>query len=72
MGLPCFSFLFICVFCASRENAEVHIKRVKAILPKNGKVAVMQITDKQFGMIELYHGQTEVESQAPPQQLELF
>ncbi|NHW60070.1 CRISPR-associated endonuclease Cas2, partial [Escherichia coli] len=40
--------------CPSRENAEVHIKRVKSILPKHGKVAIMSITDKQFGDIEIF------------------
>ncbi|MDG4945158.1 CRISPR-associated endonuclease Cas2 [Weeksellaceae bacterium KMM 9713] len=71
-GFGMFQFSIYTRFCASRENAQVHIKRVKSSLPKNGKVAVMQITDKQFGMIELYHGIKEVEAKPPPQQLELF
>ena len=33
---------------------------------------MMQITDKQFGMMELFHGQKEVEPEQPSQQLELF
>ena len=32
----------------------------------------MQITDKQFGMMELFHGQKEEPMQPPSQQLELF
>ena len=32
----------------------------------------MQITDKQFGMIELFHGQKETLPEIPDQQLELF
>ena len=32
----------------------------------------MQITDKQFGMMELFHGQKEADLEPPSQQLELF
>lgn len=71
-GFAMFQFSIYMRFCASRENAAVHIKRVKNALPKKGKVAIMQITDKQFGMIELFHGQKEVEPEPPNQQLELF
>lgn len=71
-GFAMFQFSIYMRFCASRENAEVHIRRTRNRLPKKGKVGIMQITDKQFGMIELFHGQKEVEAEAPSQQLELF
>lgn len=71
-GFGMFQFSIYMRFCASRENATVHIKRTQNALPKKGKVGIMQITDKQFGMIELFHGQKEVAPEAPSQQLELF
>ncbi len=71
-GFGMFQFSIYSRFCASRENAALHIKRTKNNLPKKGKVAVMQITDKQFGMIELFHGQKETLPEIPDQQLELF
>ncbi len=71
-GFAMFQFSIYMRFCASRENAEVHMKRTKRSLPKKGKVGIMQITDKQFGMIELFHGQMETETEQPTQQLELF
>ncbi|WP_103072312.1 CRISPR-associated endonuclease Cas2 [Aquimarina sediminis] len=71
-GFAMFQFSIYMRFCASRENAEVHTKRTKNALPKKGKVGIMQITDKQFGMMELFHGQKEVEPEKPSQQLELF
>jgi CRISPR-associated protein Cas2 len=71
-GFGMFQFSIYMRFCASRENSSVHIRRTKNNLPKKGKVCIMQITDKQFGMMELFHGQKEVESEAPSQQLELF
>lgn len=71
-GFAMFQFSIYMRFCASRENAVVHIKRTKNMLPKKGKVCIMQITDKQFGMMELFHGQKEIPPETPSQQLELF
>lgn len=58
--------------CASRENAEVHIKRVKNFLPPKGEVILFTLTDKQFGMMEFFRGKSETEKPNTPQQLELF
>lgn len=66
-GFNMFQFSIYLRFCASRENADVHIRRTKRSLPKQGKVCIMQITDKQFGMIELFHGQKEVEVESSSQ-----
>ncbi len=58
--------------CNSRENAEVHIKRVKHSLPPKGEVIVFSLTDKQFGMMEFFRGSKEAPKPDTPQQLELF
>lgn len=71
-GFGMFQFSIYVRHCNSRENAEVHIKRVKAHLPKGGHVGILCITDKQFGSMEIYIGKKKLEAQAPPQQLELF
>jgi CRISPR-associated protein Cas2 len=71
-GFAMFQFSIYIRFCPSRENAAVHVKRTKNALPKKGKIGILQITDKQFGMIELFHGQKVVAPEAPSQQLELF
>ena len=71
-GFAMFQFSIYMRFCASRENANVHTKRVKINLPKKGHVGILTITDKQFGMMELFFSQKEVEAEKPSQQLELF
>lgn len=71
-GFSMFQFSIYMRFCASRENADVHGKRVKMSLPKHGHVGILTITDKQFGMMEMFVGQKEVETEKPTQQLELF
>lgn len=38
--------------CPSAENAAVHMNHVKDLLPEAGEVVIMQVTDKQFKMIE--------------------
>ena len=71
-GFTMFQFSIYIRHCASIENAEVHIKRVKSFLPEYGKVGIICITDKQFGNIELYFGKKPFAPNAPGQQLELF
>jgi CRISPR-associated protein Cas2 len=71
-GFAMFQFSMYIRHCTSRENAEVHIKRVKNILPPKGHVGMMQVTDKQFGMMEIFRGQEPVAAPETVQQLELF
>lgn len=58
--------------CASIENSFVHKKRVKNILPPEGHVIIMTITDKQFSNIEIFRSSKQETSRPSGQQLELF
>lgn len=71
-GFQMFQFSIYMRHCASRENATVHIKRVKKMLPPKGHVGIMCITDKQFGMMEIFRGKEKENTLPPIQQLELF
>lgn len=71
-GFTMFQFSIYIRHCPSIENAEVHIKRIKQALPEYGFVAILYITDKQFGKMETYHGKKEVPKPNTPQQLEMF
>ena len=71
-GFTMFQMSIYVRHCASMENAEVHIKRVKSFLPEFGHVAIMCITDKQFGSMLLFHGQKTMPNFADGVQLELF
>ena len=71
-GFTMFQFSIYIRHCASRENANVHIKRVKNLLPEYGNVGIICITDKQFGEIEIYHCGKQQKTQTSGQQLELF
>ncbi len=71
-GFTMFQFSIYLRHCPSRENADVHIRRVKQALPKEGYVGILTVTDKQFGQMELFRGCQLVEHDMPTQQLELF
>ena len=71
-GFTMFQFSIYVRHCASQENADVHIKRVKASLPEYGQVCIFCITDKQFGNIEIFYGKKPQTLNTPGQQLELF
>lgn len=71
-GFAMFQFSIYLRHCASMENAIVHAKRVKKNLPEKGHVGIMTITDKQFGMMEIFQGKSEAPPNNVPQQLEFF
>lgn len=71
-GFTMFQFSIYIRHCASRENADVHIRRVKRLLPETGHVGILCITDKQFENIEIFYSKKIVQPNSPGQQLELF
>ncbi len=71
-GFTMFQFSIYIRHCASVENAQVHIKRVKSLLPQYGKVGIIMITDKQFGDMELFVSRKETKVPTGSIQLELF
>ena len=71
-GFQMFQFSMYIRHSNSSENAQVHRNRVKKSLPSEGKIGILQITDKQFGQMEVYYGKKEQQKQQTSQQLELF
>ncbi|GIK18355.1 MAG: CRISPR-associated endoribonuclease Cas2 [Phycisphaerales bacterium] len=58
--------------CASRENAEVHTRRVEDAVPDDGEVRVLTVTDKQFERMRVFWGKMRKPPEAAPAQLEFF
>lgn len=58
--------------CSSKENMDVHIKRVQLAVPATGLVSILSVTDKQFSDIKNFYGKAEKVKLAVPLQLELF
>ena len=58
--------------CASKESAEVHLKRVRDFVPEKGQVSILSVTDKQYGNIMNYWGRKSDPLPEGPKQLEMF
>lgn len=58
--------------CASNEAATVHIKRIKNMVPDEGLVSILKVTDKQFGDTIQFVGRKRKPPPPTPLQLELF
>jgi CRISPR-associated protein Cas2 len=71
-GFQMFQFSIYLRHCSSRENATVHMERVKKMLPEKGHVGIMCVTDKQFSMMEIFRGKEQIDAPETAQQLELF
>lgn len=57
---------------SSKEQADALAARIGDKIPVGGKVDILFITDKQYGMIKTYRGSTLVERSQKPDQLQLF
>jgi len=55
-GFEMFQFSVYFRHCSSKENMEVHLKRVKTFMPELGKISVVSFTDKQFEKMEVFYG----------------
>lgn len=58
--------------CASGESATVHINRVKYIVPEEGLISVLRVTDKQFSDTIQFVGRKTKPPEKAPAQLEFF
>ena len=58
--------------CTSKENMQVHIKRVRRSMPPAGSTSILAVTDKQYGDILNFWGKSERTKPEIPQQLEFF
>ena len=45
--------------CVSKENMEVHIRRVRKSMPPSGMTSILSVTDKQYGEILNFWGKVE-------------
>ena len=71
-GFTMFQFSIYVRHCPSREAADRHIRRAKAILPPKGHVGILCITDRQFADMEIFFAGKKTDKPGTPQQLELF
>lgn len=71
-GFNMFQFSIYVRHCASMDNAQVHVRRVQAMLPETGSVGILCVTDRQFADMKIFYGQKKKLPELPGFQLELF
>jgi len=59
-------------FCPSEESAETYRRRLRALLPEEGQVRLLRVTDRKFAGMEVYTEGKQGEAESEPQQLLLF
>ncbi|WP_255526914.1 CRISPR-associated endonuclease Cas2 [Photobacterium sp. BZF1] len=58
---------------ATRESAYAERKRIEQVIPEDAKVAFIYLTDKQFGMIDVFYGEAKTpKPQDAPEQFLLL
>jgi CRISPR-associated protein Cas2 len=71
-GFLMFQYSVYLRYCASLEAVLLHIKRVRSLIPDEGSVSILQITDKQYSNIINIQGAIEKKVKRVPLQLEIF
>jgi CRISPR-associated protein Cas2 len=58
--------------CRGQDAVDKHIRRVRTSLPEEGSVRTLQVTDKQYGRMELMLGTAPKTEQTGPSQMVLL
>ena len=59
--------------CNNRDNADVHLNRVKKFAPKNGSIRMITVTENQYADMAVISGEKSVaEKKISAEQLTLF
>jgi CRISPR-associated protein Cas2 len=59
-------------FCSSSSQVDTLAKKIEKHLPTDGKVSILQFTDKQYERIILFRGKSKLPKNKSPDQYDLF
>jgi CRISPR-associated protein Cas2 len=59
-------------YCVSEEATVTHRRHLRRVIPDDGQVRLMAITDRQFAKMEVFFGKNATPIEKPPDQLMLF
>ena len=71
-GFMMLQFSVYARICRGQDAVDKHVRRVRSNLPKEGSVRTLQITDKQYGRMELMLGLAQKTERFGPDQLVLL
>jgi CRISPR-associated protein Cas2 len=58
--------------CPNDDNVRVHTERVKSMLPPEGEVRLLALTEMQYARMEIFLGKELQETEKEPDQLEFY
>ena len=59
-------------FLVGEESAETHRRRIRRVLPPDGQVRLLTVTDHQFAKMEVFYGKKGAAPEEAPTQMALF
>ena len=71
-GYTMLQFSVYCRVCRGQDIVDRQIKRLKKIIPAEGNVRILQVTDKQYGSMLFLVGEPKKEEKFGAEQLLLF
>ena len=72
LGFSMMQFSVYARYFPSQDATKSYIKRIREIIPPEGEVRILMVTDVQFGKMEVYRGKKRKKPEEPPSQLTLF
>ncbi|MFW6107504.1 MAG: CRISPR-associated endonuclease Cas2 [bacterium] len=71
-GFMMLQFSVYARYYANLEASRAHRGQLEGLLPPDGQVRLLAVTDRQFGQMDVFYGKTRESAEDPPQQLLLF
>lgn len=72
LGFSMFQLSMYSYYVTSKATAETIASKIMKLVPKNGHVTVLFITDKQFAMVKNYYGGKKLNVDPPEQGVFIF
>ena len=72
LGFTMLQYSVYARYCPSEEIDQSYRKKVKEVIPPEGQVRLLSVTDRQFGKMEVFFGKKRKPTEDPPTQLSFF
>lgn len=72
MGFTMLQYSVYCRYCPDEDSSKPYRKHIRAVLPADGQVRLVSVTDRQFGKMEVFFGKNRAPTEDPPAQMMLF
>jgi CRISPR-associated protein Cas2 len=71
-GFSMLQFSVYVRYCNSGDSEKAHRKHIRDLLPEKGQVRLISLTDRQFGLMEVFNGKKQGVIEKKPVQIMLF